>query len=286
MQGVPWTPRMGTAQPEHNLQDVLCAFSFGRPDDEDYKRIGARLAELQCCTVGATTEWKAPELVSLIRNLKLPKRPSVYVAAIGAAIGHDFDSWSSGADEAKVFAGQGSGWRTHCSKVEVSDDFSVYKWMPDAHLLALLPSKGSQDILSVEETQLGHDLFFITMHLIKEDACGDYLPHGMAKRIAHIWIEHWPPATVKAFKGQGHASRADIVRALTTAALRSIVAQGQTLRHQNGRAAKVAPPHPPPLALDTIPAIACNAGAIPANENRQEVLQVLPGQGAQLHRVA
>jgi len=208
---------------ESSIADIMNALAFGRDDSSSWLSIRDKLISRGCKTVGILEEgWSHEELISLIRPLKVKKHPRVYIAGIAAAIERDIlksdqkvkMEGGGGAD------GQGGQWYAHCTKQKAPIEFGVSKYKPDGRIFAMLPKKGCQDHLSVDEEFLLVDLLWMDAHVNPESTMGDYLPSGMPFRLAAICRQLVPP-----FKPTKKGEERDPKKIIS-------------LRHQNARDAK------------------------------------------------
>ena len=75
---VPWDPSLPVHE-RSSLGDIINTLSFGRNDASDFHAIRDKLATRKCATLGSIKDYGDGELTSMIRALKLPKNPRIYI---------------------------------------------------------------------------------------------------------------------------------------------------------------------------------------------------------------
>ena len=156
-----WSPLLPVCS-RSSMADILNVMGFGSEESkQSYGRIMNKFTARKIDTAGKLKDYSGEELVSMLRPLELQKKPRLYVAAIGGAIGHDFFKTSvvkSESGERLAAAGQGAEWHLKCTKVEAGAEFNPTKYIPDGRVYAALPALSKCDQLDSPDAKLAVDL--------------------------------------------------------------------------------------------------------------------------------
>ena len=167
---------------------------FGQSDVDSWSSIVAKLTARKVFTVGDLQTWTADEILSMLRALEkkggLAKTPRAYLAMLASHLTIEFDETAGGI---AASMGQGADWAAHCTKVRPSKGFNSSTYSPDQRLWAELPSLGSKNFLSSEDEHFLGDLLLLDAHAHPEKSYGEYLPPGMAARLAFLAEQLLPP---------------------------------------------------------------------------------------------
>ena len=177
-----------------SLKPILASIGFGQSDVDSWSSIVAKLTARKVFTVGDLQTWTADEILSMLRALEkkggLAKTPRAYLAMLASHLTIEFDETAGGI---AASMGQGADWAAHCTKVRPSKGFNSSTYSPDQRLWAELPSLGSKNFLSSEEEHFLGDLLLLDAHAHPEKSYGEYLPPGMAARLAFLADQLLPP---------------------------------------------------------------------------------------------
>lgn len=181
-----------------SVADILTALGFGQNDIESYRDISTKLSTRGVLTVKNLKDWTLMEFVTLMRGLSLQKNARAYTASIGVAISHNFAKNAvSGSEDQDVPSAKksnaGKDWHLSCTKIAPTAAFNPFAHSPDGRLYSHFPKRGSCDYLDEVDEHLYLDLLWLDAQAHPEPALGDYLPHGLASRLAEIHSILLPP---------------------------------------------------------------------------------------------
>ena len=175
-----WVPgqAVGTQTPLKPVCDTLSVGQF----DQGYSKIGIRLGERSCHTVGQLiANYDLGELLALVRALVLTKAPKIYVMGLSQTIHHTFVNPAEKEEKKR-----GGNTSTACTKLAPSVDFNHSRYSPDGRVYKDFPTNDVTTYLSDAEAKMLLDFIWLEAQSIKEKSYGEYLPDGMAKRLAYI----------------------------------------------------------------------------------------------------
>ena len=163
--------------PLQKVCDVLSAGQF----DGGYSMLAKKLADRSCHTVGDLCDrYGKTELLFMLAGLTLPKHGSAYLAGLSHMIHHKFVD--SGLD-AKA---RGGNMSVLCTKLPPNSAFNSMRYTPDGRVYRHTPTRANTLYLSRSDEMLLLDCLWIEAQANPELSYGQYLPDGMARRLASV----------------------------------------------------------------------------------------------------
>ena len=163
------------------LQPIFDTLSAGQ-FDEGYSKIGTRLAERSCHTVGDVIDnYYLGELTALIRGLTLDKTPKSYVNGLSKIINYTFPEPPE--QEAKK---RGGNMGPICTKMAPTLSLNLSRYIPDGRVYKNIPTNDVTAYLSDAEKKMLLDAIWLEAQSTLEKSYGEYCPDGMPKRLAHV----------------------------------------------------------------------------------------------------